>query len=161
MCSSKATRIVAVACLGMLLSAGTAWAASHCAPVGGSFMTDVGGFGDNTTLGTVSGDLKGAIGVQILGITTGSGGTITIKVQHHLVTETGDMVFIDQAEAHGVFVASGLVGLTDYKMHLSGGSGRYAGAHGDMTAIGEADFNTGQIIGRYTGQICTVATGTP
>jgi hypothetical protein len=30
-----------------------------------------------------------------------------------------------------------------------------------MSAIGEADFNTGQIIGRYTGQICTVATGTP
>jgi len=161
MCYLKATQVVMVACLGMLLSVSTAWAGSHCAPVGGSFMTDVGGFGDNTTLGTVAGDLKGAIGVEILGITTGEGGTVTIKVQHHLVTETGDMVFMDRAEAHGVFVASGLAALTDYKVHLSGGTGRYAGATGDMTNIGEADFNTGHIIGRYTGQICTVATGTP
>jgi len=30
-----------------------------------------------------------------------------------------------------------------------------------MSAIGEVDFSTGHLIGRYTGQLCTVASGTP
>jgi hypothetical protein len=60
-------------------------------------MTNVGGFGNNTTLGVITGDIKCAVGVEILGIKTASDGTTTLTVQHHLVTETGDTVFIDQA----------------------------------------------------------------
>jgi len=98
--------------------------------------------------------------VQILGMTTADG-TTTVKVQHHLVTETGDTVFIDPAQAIGVFVTPNLFAITNYHFHLSGGTGRFEGATGDMSAIGEVDFSTGHLIGRYTGQLCTVASGTP
>ena len=92
---------------------------------------------------------------------TTADGVTTITVQHHLVTESGDTVFIDQAQAIGVFVAPGLMALTNYHFHLSGGTGRFQGATGDMSAIGEADFSTGHLIGRYSGTLCTVASGTP
>ena len=74
------------------------------------FMTNLGGFGNNTTLGVITGDIRGAVGVQILGITTANG-TTTVTVQHHLVTEAGDTVFIDQAQAIGVFVTPDLFAL--------------------------------------------------
>ena len=162
MSETKSTRVITGACLCVVLLVGSALAApKHCAPVGGSFMTNVGGFGENTTLGIITGDIKGAVGVQILGVTTATDGTTTVTVQHHLVTETGDTVFIDQAKAIGVFVAPGLFALTNYQFHLSGGTGRFQGAAGDMSAIGEVDFNAGHLIGRYTGKLCTVASGTP
>ena len=44
---------------------------------------------------------------------------------------------------------------------MSGGTGRFEGATGDMSVIGEVDFSNGHLIGRYTGKICTVASGTP
>ena len=162
MSGKKSTRVFAAGLLCVVLFISSALAApKHCAPVGGTFLTNVGGFGDNTTLGVITGDIKGAVGVQILGVTTAPDGTTTVTVQHHLVTETGDTVFIDQAQAIGVFVAPGLLAITNYHFHLSGGTGRFQGATGDMSAIGEADFNTGHLIGRYTGQVCTVYSGTP
>jgi hypothetical protein len=51
-------------------------------------------------------------------------------------------------------VATGLYALGTYPVHLKGGTGRYGQATGDFTNIGEADLNTGQIVLRYTGQIC-------
>jgi hypothetical protein len=161
MSERKSTRLFLIGCLSVLLLASSALAAPNCARVGGAFMTNIGGFGANTTLGVITGDIKGAVGVQILNVATGANGTTTITVQHHLVTETGDTVFIHEAHAIGVFVAPGLFAITNYHFHVFGGTGRFHGATGDMSAIGEADFNTGHLIGRYTGQLCTVATGTP
>jgi hypothetical protein len=110
MSKAKSTRIVPAGWLCVLLLVSTAMAApKHCAPVGGTFITNVGGFGNNTTLGVITGDIKGAVGVEILSIKTAGDGTTTIAVQHHLVTETGDTVFIDQAQAIGVSVAPGLL----------------------------------------------------
>ena len=127
-----------------------------CSPVGGAILTNVGGFGqigsNPTTLGVATGDLKGAVGVEI----TGSSGT-TFNVQHHWVTDTGETLTIDQAQAKGMFVASGLLAITEYKFHLSGGTGRFATASGDLSAIGELDFNTGNAILRYSGQVCSSA----
>ena len=161
MSARKSSWVIAAWCLCVVLFIGSAWAdPKHCAPVGGAFMTNLGGFGDNTTLGVITGDIKGAVGVQVLGMTTANG-TTTVTVQHHLVTETGDTVFIDQAQVIGVFVAPGLFAITNYQIHLSGGTGRFQGASADMSAIGEADFNTGHLIGRYTGKLCTMASGTP
>jgi len=125
-----------------------------CVAVGGAFLTNLGGFGDNTTLGVATGDLKGALGVQILGVTSGPNGSATVTVQHHWVTESGDAIFIDKADATGVFVAPGLLAFTNYPTHISGGTGKFKGATGDTTSIGEVDFNTGQAIGRYSGQVC-------
>lgn len=127
----------------------------HCSDVGGAILTNVGGFGEIdgslTTMGVVTGDLKGAIGVQIL---SASADFTTITVQHHWVTETGETLTIDQATLHGAFVAPGLLAVIQYKVHLSGGTGRFAKASGDMSAIGELDLNTGHAVLRYSGQVC-------
>jgi hypothetical protein len=128
----------------------------NCSDVGGAILANVGGFGQIdghlTTLGVATGDLKGAIGVEI----TSMNSTSTVfHVQHHWVTDNGETLTIDPAQAEGMFVnSSGLLAITDYTFHLSGGTGRFANATGDMTAIGEFDFSTGHGILRYSGQVC-------
>lgn len=139
----------------VLLSAAAFAANPRCSDVGGAILTNVGGFGQidgsPTTMGVASGDLKGGIGVQILST---SPDFTTITVQHHWVTENGETLNIDQATLHGVFVAPGLLAVTQYKSHLSGGTGRFAGATGDTSYIGEIDFNTGHAVLRYSGKVC-------
>jgi hypothetical protein len=126
-----------------------------CSDVGGTILTNIGGFGqidgNPTTLGVATGDLKGALGVEILSVSADS---TTITVQHHWVTDTGETLTIDQAQLHGTFVGTGLFAVTDYKVHLKGGTGRFANATGDTTAIGEIDFNSGQAVLRYSGKVC-------
>jgi hypothetical protein len=127
----------------------------HCSEIGGAILTNLGGFGQidgsPTTMGVAYGDLKGAIGVQIL---SASPDFTTVTVQHHWVTENGDTLSIDEAQAHGVMVAPGLLAITDYKTHLSGGTGRFAHATADLSSIGELDLNTGQVVLRYSGTVC-------
>ena len=140
----------------LTLLTATGFAANpHCSVVGGAILTNLGGFGQidgaPTTLGVATGDLKGALGVQIL---SASPDFTTITVQHHWVTEAGETLTIDQATLHGTFVAPGLLAVVQYKVHLSGGTGRFAKASGDMLAIGELDLNTGHAVLRYDGQIC-------
>ena len=136
---------------------GTGFATNpHCSDVGGAILTNVGGFGlidqQPTTLGVATGSLKGAIGVVILSDSTST----VFHVQHHWVTENGETLTIDPAYAHGTFVGNPptLFAITDYKFHLSNGTGSFDGATGDMTAIGEIDFSTGQLVLRYSGRIC-------
>jgi hypothetical protein len=128
---------------------------SQCSDVGGAILTNVGGFGlvngHLSTLGVATGDLKGAIGVEIQTINTTS---TVFGVQHHWVTDSGETLNIDFAQATGTFVLPGLLAITDYRIHLSGGTGRFADATGNMTAIGELDLNNGHAILRYSGQVC-------
>src|SRR5690348_2460721 len=127
----------------------------HCTTVGGAILTNLGGFGvidgTPTTLGVATGDLKGALGVQIL---SASPDFTSIAVQHHWVTDNGETLTIDPATVHGVFVAPGLLAVTEYKVHLSGGTGRFANATADLSSIGEVDFNTGHAVLRYSGTVC-------
>jgi hypothetical protein len=54
----------------------------------------------STTLGTTTGDLKGAVSATLLGAPqSGPGGTVVFHVQHHWVTEGGDTLTIDPAAA--------------------------------------------------------------
>jgi hypothetical protein len=67
-------------------------------------------------------------------------------VQHHWVTESGDLLFFDPAKATVEQVGgaqSTRYGVVSYTTHLKGGTGRFAGATGDFTNIGEADLATG------------------
>jgi hypothetical protein len=129
--------------------------AKTCSAVGGAILTNLGGFGvidgSPTTLGVATGDLKGALGVQIL---SASPDFTSITVQHHWVTDDGETLTIDPATAHGVYVAPGLLAVTEYKVHLSGGTGRFARATADLSSIGEIDFNTGRAVLRYSGTVC-------
>jgi hypothetical protein len=125
----------------------------HCLPVGGSISTNLGVIDANTTLGTATGDLRGALAANILGISQVGGNTV-FSVQHHWVTESGETLVIDKTNAASAPVAPGLLAITNYSLHISNGTGKFAGATGDLHLIGEVDLNNGQTVFRYTGQVC-------
>jgi hypothetical protein len=128
--------------------------APHCAPVGGMIMTNFGAIDQNTTMGTATGDLRGAVSGTILGpLQPGPGNTVVLHVQHHWVTESGDTLSFDPATATSVPLSQTLFAIVTYPLHLTGGTGRFAGATGDMNAIGEVDLSKGTIF-RYSGQVC-------
>ena len=83
------------------------------------------------------------------------GDNLVFHIQHHWVTESGDTLSFDQATATTRAVASGLYAIISYPVHLSGGTGKFAQVTGDFNNIGEVDLNSGQIVLRYSGQICS------
>jgi hypothetical protein len=144
----------------MLVAVAANGQSKSCNSVGGMLMTNLGAIDANTTMGYATGDLKGAVGATILNIETlNSGSTLIFTVQHHWVTESGDLLFFDEAKATVEQVGgtqSTRYGVVRYTTHLKGGTGQFAGATGDLTNIGEADLATGQLIFRYSGTVCSV-----
>lgn len=126
---------------------------AHCQLVGGTIATNFGGIDQSTTLGVATGDLRGAVTGTILGTPQLSGGTLIFHVQHHWVTETGDTLFFDPATATTLPLSQTLFAIITYPIHLTGGTGKFAGATGDLTGIGEVDMNSGTVF-RYSGQVC-------
>lgn len=150
-----------LAAVGALCLLAASWAtaepvrkAKECNPLGGSVMTNLGVVDANTTLGSATGDLKGAVAVTILDIQPGDNGTTVFTVQHHFVTETGDALFVDKAQATAAPVAPGLFAVVTYPLRIIGGTGRFKGATGTIDNIGEVDLNSGHTVFRYSGQIC-------
>jgi hypothetical protein len=63
---------------------------AHCQQVGGGVLTN---FLDSThTEGTSTGDIRGAVGVEIFGVN----GNV-YHVQHHWVTDSGDTIYVKDA----------------------------------------------------------------
>ena len=155
---SQLSKALSVALSAMLFAASAGAQSKSCHPAGGMLMTDLGAVDANTTMGIATGDLKGAVGATILNIESQNGGAILIfTVQHHWVSETGDLIFLDQAKATAQQVGgpqSTLYAVVSYPSHLKGGTGRFAGATGDFTTIGEVDLATGQLVFRYSGTLC-------
>ncbi len=134
-------------------------AAPHCKPVGGMIMTNFGAIDQNTTMGTATGDLRGAVSGTLLGAPQpGAGNTLVFHVQHHWVTESGDTLSFDPATATTVPLSQSLFAVVTYPLHLTGGTGRFAGATGDMNAMGEVDLVKGTVF-RYSGRVCFAAPG--
>lgn len=105
-------------------------------------------------MGTATGDLRGAVSGTILSAPQpGTGNTVVFHVQHHWVTESGDTLFFDPATATTIPISQTLFAVVTYPLHLKGGTGKFAGATGDMNAIGEADLSSGTVF-RYSGQVC-------
>ncbi len=126
----------------------------HCIAVGGSIITNFGAVDSNTTLGPATGDLRGAVAATLTAPPQpGPGGTVLFHVQHHWVTESGDNIFFAPAVATTVPVSQTRFAFTSYPAHITGGTGKFAGATGDLTNIGEADLQAGTAI-RYNGQVC-------
>lgn len=146
----------------MLVLAGFGQSSSgnpHCEQIGGSILTNLGVIDGNTTLGTATGDLKGAVAATILDISPPrSDNTIVFTVQHHFVTDSGDTITVDVAHAVATPVAPGLVAIVSYPITITGGTGRFSGAHGNINNIGEVDLNSGHTIFRYTGEVCLTDT---
>ena len=152
--TSKAFSVLAAI---VTLIAVAAAQSKHCTPAGGMLMTNLGAVDAATTMGVATGDLKGAVGATILS-TEGTGDTLILHVQHHWVTESGDTLDFAPATATTTQVAPGLYAMVTYPVHLKGGTGKFAGATGDITNIGEADLGTGRVVTRYVGQICYAGT---
>ena len=126
----------------------------ECVPIGGSIITNLAVVDANTTLGTATGDLKGAVAATILEIAPGENGSTIFTVQHHFVTEAGDTIAVDKAQATTAMVAPGLFAIVSYPVTIVGGTGRFDGATGNFENIGEADLNTGHTVFRYQGRVC-------
>jgi hypothetical protein len=110
-----------------------------------------------TTLGTATGDLAGALGVYIFSITPGMNGVVA-KVHHHWVTDAGDTIYLQDATANAFQVGpySGIHAVADnsYTVNIIGGTGRFAGATGQLSTIGVLDTKQGKVVLRYQGTIC-------
>jgi hypothetical protein len=136
------------------------WAAggAHCQEVGGGVLTN---FLDATqcaspvglcTDGPVTGDLQGAVGVQVLGIN----GNV-YHVRHHWVTESGDTIVLKDAFLTAFPASDPNRALADYLdgVDITGGTGRFDGATGHLSSVfGAVDLNLGQITLRYAGTVC-------
>jgi len=116
----------------------------HCLPVGGTVMTNFGAIDANTTMGIATGDLRGAVSGTLLGPPQLVSGTVVFHVQHHWVTES---------VATTAPISQTLFAVITYPVHVTGGTGKFAGATGDITNIGEADLIAGTVF-RYSGQVC-------
>jgi hypothetical protein len=90
----------------------------HCATVGGAILTNLGGFGvidgSPTTMGVATGDLKGAIGVQIV---SASPDFTSINVQHHWVTDDDETLNFGQGTLHGAYVSQTLLGVANTRFN--------------------------------------------
>ena len=118
----------------------------HCQPVGGSVFTN---FVDQThAVGPVSGDLAGAVSVQILAI---NGNVYTIR--KHFVTTSGDTMTVADTDFTTYPTSlSGLAAATE-PMTITGGTGRFDGATGSVTFFGAINGD-GEVTLRYSGTIC-------
>ena len=126
----------------------------HCRLVGGTVTTNFGGIDQNSTLGTATGDLRGAVSGTILGAPEpGPGNTLIFHIQHHWVTDTGDTLFFDPATATTVPLSQTVFAIVTIPLHLTGGTGQFAGATGDLNNMGEVDLSSGTVF-RYSGQVC-------
>jgi hypothetical protein len=125
-----------------------------CQHVGGSISTNF--LDTNTTSGTATGDLAGGIGVTILSLNPNTDGTLTFRNQHHWVTTSGDTLLLDDAEAVGF--PSGISGLYSVSytkgLTLTGGTGRFAHAKGELSSFGAVNTTKGEVVLRYEGQVC-------
>jgi hypothetical protein len=149
----RMTKSVSVVAMLVLMAGLAAGQNKHCTAAGGMLMTNLGAVDPATTMGTATGDLKGAVGATILS-TEGSGNTLILHVQHHWVTESGDTLDFSNATLTSTQVAPGLYAVVAYPTHLKGGTGKFVGATGDFNSIGEADLVNGRIVVRYFGRIC-------
>jgi hypothetical protein len=127
---------------------------AHCHEVGGSVLTN---FIDQvTTLGTATGELKGGLGVSVLSVTSGTGGSIVFLNHHHWVTESGDTIFFADADATAFPMGiPGLFGVSYTNgVNITGGTGRFADASGTLSVFGAVNLGLGQIVLRYEGKVC-------
>ena len=125
----------------------------HCKSVGGTVMTNF--ISPDTTLGSATGDLRGAVSASLLGAPQpGPGGSVVFNAQHRWATETGDTLTIDPAVATTAPLSQTLFAIVTYPLHISGGTSRFAGATGKLTNIGEVDPSKNATVFRYTGEVC-------
>ena len=115
-------------------------------------MTNIAAIDSTYNLGPVFGDLEGSVAAKIM--SQNSDGSFTL--QHYWVLNTGDTILLKPAILHP-FGNATIVAVVwgNYKSDISGGTGAYAGATGQLSYFGLADFGALTLVLRYKGQVCT------
>jgi hypothetical protein len=78
---------------------------------------------------------------------------VVFHIQHHWVTNSGDNILFDPAIATTQPISQTLFAVITYKATINGGTGKFAGATGELNIIGEADTVNGTAF-RYSGEAC-------
>jgi hypothetical protein len=127
---------------------------SHCVPVGGALMTNIGAIAGVTNLGPASGDLAGSLAATILGQNSNG----SYNVQHYWVTAAGETITLKKAVLTPTYPTNdpGIVAVPwgNYRSYISGGTGKFEGARGYLDYFGMADFHQNTLVLRYRGQVC-------
>ena len=166
-----AAQLLAISGVGLCLAAVPGLAdARNCRHVGGGILTNflqpascAGSFDNLCSDGTATGDLQGAIGVSVLGI---SGNVY--HVRHHWVTAAGDTIFLKDAYLTTYPTSDANRVLSDYPNGVQidtdngGGTGAFAGAKGEFNSVfGAIDLKKGQLTLRYEGTVCFAPVSAP
>lgn len=135
----------------------------HCQDIGGGILTNFldssqclptsnSPIGNTCTDGVATGDLRGAVGVQVLAFINPN----LLHNRHHWVTESGDTIFFADANLTSFTTSDPNRALFDYVngIDITGGTGRFEDAKGTIFAFGAGDFNLRQITLRYAGTVC-------
>jgi hypothetical protein len=138
--------------IGLALTLGAAPAArADCVSVHGTAAGH--STGPTSFISTVTGDLAGTLlGTNFQIVKTGDDATLHFVVDHTFITPQGEL------SAPGTGVLSPIappVYLVNEHCVVTGGTGAYAGATGNIDIHGIIDFSTGQFSFAYHGQVCT------
>jgi hypothetical protein len=128
----------------------------RCEPVAGTISSN--SIDEITTLGTVTGDLKGAISALTLAPPEpGDNQTFVFNIQPRWVTEAGDTIFFAKAQSTSALVEQGLFVSLSFPLRIVGGTGKFAGATGRLESLAVGDFRDptgGRFVARYQGTVC-------
>jgi hypothetical protein len=160
-------KLLAFSSAAMCLGAGPGLADNgECRHVGGNVLANflqpadcAGSFQNLCTEGIAIGDLRGAVGTSILGI---SGNVFHVHI--HWLTESGDQIFLNDAYTTNFPTAdrNNRV-LVDYLdgINITGGTGAFEGATGTIFSFAAADPKLGQGTFRYEGTVCFARVSPP
>jgi hypothetical protein len=149
--TKKGARLLLLSAVALLTAAGPAFADCSGQPqhVAGGVLTD---FIDPThTDGISIGNIRGAVGVEILSQLPNG-----FHVHHHWVTEAGDLIFLDAADVTVFPTSDPNRVVADYLngVNITGGTGRFKQATGNIGAWGAVDLAQGKLTLRYEGTVC-------
>ncbi len=106
-----------------------------------------------TVLGTVTGDLKGAVAALVTSpLPVPDGGTFTL--QHTFLTDARDSLFTEDTALWVPVPGANNIFRMTTQYTIVGGTGKFANATGSLENHGEVDLNRGQLTLGYSGQIC-------
>jgi hypothetical protein len=126
----------------------------RCDSIAGSISTNF--ITEDTTLGTVTGDLVGGISATLLELTPGANGKVIARIQHRgWVTEPGDALRVAEALLDLTPVSEGVFYANYRPIRVAGGTGRFRNATGTILAYGVLDTNRGEVVLRYRGNVCS------